>query len=67
MTKSPEDGESEITRELKRRIARTGENVCEVLRELRKAAERKRDKATLRKIIKAEKYFHCRNRNKRGR
>ena len=66
MTKSREEGENEITRDLKRRIARTGENVCAILRNMRKDAERRRDKPGLRKIIKAEKYFNCRNKNKRG-
>lgn len=66
MTKSPEEGENEVTRDLKRR-KNAGEDVCAVLREMRRGATRRGDKPALKKIIKAEKYFGCRNRRKRGR
>ncbi|MBX9581846.1 MAG: hypothetical protein K2X87_16195 [Gemmataceae bacterium] len=67
MTKSAEEGENEITRDLKRQIGRAGVDVCARLRAMRKDAERRRDKAAVRQIVEAEKYFGCRNQRKRGR
>jgi hypothetical protein len=65
MTKSQEKGENEITEEAKRRAALTGENVCDILKEMMKKAKVVKDKKLERKINQAEKYLGCRNRRKR--
>ena len=64
MTKSPEEGENEITRDMKRR-KQAGQDVCTILARMRTDAARRRDKVAIRKIVQAEKYFNCRNRRKR--
>jgi len=66
MTKSREAGENEYTRLARLRAARTGEDVCAILRELRKDAIATGDSEAEKKIIQAEKYLGCRNRRKRG-
>jgi len=62
MTKTSEHGENEYTRE----AARTGEDVCAILRAMRADAIRAGDKEAERKIIQAEKFLGCRNRKKRA-
>jgi len=57
MTKSQEKGENEITLEAKRLAALTGEDVCDILREMMKKAKSKKDKKLEQKIKKAEKYL----------
>ena len=66
MTKAQESGENEWVRYARQRAARTGEDVCAILRELRQDTARRRDKATERKIIQAEKFLGCRNMKKRS-
>lgn len=65
MTKSSEHGENEYTREARRLSAKTGRDVCDILREMRDQAIRDGDTARERKIIQAEKFLGCRNRKKR--
>ena len=65
MTKSPEGGENEITEEAKREAARTGKDVCAILRAMLKKADAAGDKAREKKIIRAQKYLGCRNKRKR--
>ena len=66
MTKSRESGENEYARQARLRAARTGEDVCAILREFRKEAINSADRDAEQKIIQAEKYLGCRNRRKRG-
>lgn len=65
MTKAPESGENEITREAKREAARTGEDVCALLAAMLKKAVSQGDAARIKKIAKAQKYLGCRNVRKR--
>jgi hypothetical protein len=65
MTKSQEQGRNEIVAEVVREAARTGKDVCVILRGMRQAAEKVRDAKRQKKIVQAEKYLGCRNRNKR--
>jgi hypothetical protein len=67
VTKSPEKGENEITDEAKRKAARTGKDVCDLLNEMLAQAKADRDTARERKIKRAQKYLGCRNKRKRGR
>ena len=66
MTKSRHQGENEFTRDARRRAARTGEDVCEILRALRRDAVARGDAEGERKIIEAEKFLGCRNKKKRS-
>jgi hypothetical protein len=66
MTKSRHKGENEFVRELRRRAKRAGEDVCTILRKMRREAGQRGDTEAERKIVEAEKYLGCRNRKKRG-
>jgi hypothetical protein len=66
MTKSQEKGENEITDEAKREASRTGRDVCDILKEMMRAAKAVKDEDRVRKIKRAEKYLGCRNKRKRG-
>ncbi len=67
MTKSHEKGDTPITDEVRREAMRTGKDPCTILRERLRAAQAQRplDKRLIRYLVKAEKYFGCRNRQKR--
>lgn len=67
MTKSPEKGHSPITDDVRREARRTGKDPCTILKERLAAARSKRplDKKLIQDLIRAEKYFGCRNRRKR--
>jgi hypothetical protein len=65
VTKAPESGDNEITDAVRREAARTGRDVCDILREWREQAKRQRDRKRVRLIEKTEKYLKCRNRRKR--
>jgi hypothetical protein len=69
MTRSPEKGDSPITDDVRREARRTGKDPCTILKERLKAARSRRplDKKLIRDLIKAEKYFGCRNKKKRKR
>jgi hypothetical protein len=66
MTKSQEKGENEITNEASREAARTGKDICDILKEMRTKAKAAKDKNREGKIKRAEKYLGCRNKRKRG-
>ncbi len=66
MTKSQEKGANEITEEAKREAARTGRDICDILKEMLREAKAAKDKDREQKIKRAEKYLGCRNRRKRG-
>ncbi len=66
MTKAPENGENEVTEEAKKEAARTGMDVCEILKAMLKKAKAARDKNRERKIKRAQKFLRCRNKRKRG-
>ena len=66
MTKSPEKGQNEITDEAQREAARTGKDICDILREMLRRAKVDKDKDRERKIKRAEKYLGCRNKRKQG-
>jgi hypothetical protein len=61
MTKSREHGENEITDEAKREAARRGIHVCDVLAEMLAKAKKENDIERQRKIVRAQKYYGCRN------
>jgi hypothetical protein len=65
MTKSQEKGENEVTEEAKREAARTGQDVCEILKQMLKMAKAAKDRARIRKITRAQKYLGCKNVRKR--
>lgn len=67
MTKSPEKGANEISDEAKREAARTGRDVCVILKEMLKKAKAVKDRDRELKIKRAEKYLGCRNKRRRGR
>jgi hypothetical protein len=67
MTRSQEKGANEITNEAKLQAARTGKDVCDILKEMLKEAQAAKNKDRERKIKRAEKYLGCRNKRKRGR
>jgi hypothetical protein len=67
VTKSREHGENEITEEAKREAARTGMHVCDVLAAMLIKAKADNDTKRKRKILKAQKYYGCRNIRKRRR
>jgi hypothetical protein len=66
MTRSRQKGENEITREVNRRIRKSGEDPCEVLAQMRREARKAKDTKRLKKIREAEKFFGCHERRKRG-
>jgi hypothetical protein len=66
MTKSQEQGANEFTELAKREAARTGRDVCDILKILLRKAKAAKDKDLEQKIKRAEKYLGCRNRRKRG-
>jgi len=66
VTKAPEKGENEITEEAKKEAARTGKDVCDVLKAMLKKAKAAKDKNRERKIKRAQKFLGCRNKRKRG-
>ena len=66
MTKTQETGENEITEEARREAALTGEDICDILKEMLKMAKAARDKDREGKIKRAQKYLGCRNKRKRG-
>lgn len=66
MTKTAESGENEFTEAARKEAARTGEDVCAILRRWLNRAKRNKDEPRVRKIIRAEKYLGCRNKVKRG-
>jgi len=65
MTKSPEGGANEVTDQAKKEAARTGTAVCTILARMLQRAKASRDKARVRKIVRAQKYLGCRNARKR--
>jgi hypothetical protein len=65
MTRSRQKARNEITEEALREAARTGKDVCAILKSMLKAATRRRDRARQKKIETAEKFLGCRNRRKR--
>jgi hypothetical protein len=67
MTRYRERGRNEITDEAVREAARTGKDVCAVLKVMLQAAKRARDGSRQAKIKRAEKFLGCRNRRKRRR
>jgi hypothetical protein len=69
MTRRPERGENEVTREARREAARTKKHVCDILAVMLAAARAAGDAVRARKIIQAQKYLGCRNvrRRRRGR
>ena len=66
MTKSHEAGRDYLTAEVRKEAQRTGEDPCAILRRRRREAKRQRDKELKQEIQRAEKYFGCRNKRKRG-
>jgi hypothetical protein len=66
MTRNREKGDNDVTDEAKREAARTGENVCAVLKRLLRAAKQKKDRARQMKIVQAQKFLRCRNLSKRS-
>lgn len=66
MTKAREKGDDEITLEAKREAARTGRDICAILKELLRQAKATKDKTREAKIKRAEKFLGCRNKRKRG-
>jgi hypothetical protein len=66
MTKSRESGHDDLTDEIRREARRTGEDPCVILKRRRQQAERERNRKEKQRIRRAEKYFGCRNRRKRG-
>ena len=67
MTRSQEKGANEITDEAQREAARSGMDVCAILKEMLKKAKADKNMGRERKIKRAEKYLGCRNKRKRGR
>lgn len=65
MTKSQESGENEVTEQAKREAARTGRDICDILEEMLARAKAARDTERSQKIIRAQKYYGCRNIAKR--
>lgn len=65
MTKAPERGENEITREAQLQALESGRDVCAVLRDLMRQAKKAKDGARIKRIQQAEKYLGCRNVKKR--
>jgi hypothetical protein len=67
MTRSPEKGDSPITDDVRREARRTGKDPCTILKERRRVAlsQRPVDKKLIGDLVKAEKYFGCRNLRKR--
>jgi hypothetical protein len=65
MTRSREKGENEITREVKKRCQRSGEDPCEVLADMLKKAKQAKDQDRIDKIKEAQKFMGCRNARKR--
>lgn len=66
MTKAQEKGENDITDEAKREAARTGRDVCDILKDMLQSAKAARDKGRVAKTKRAEKHLGCRNKRKRG-
>lgn len=66
MTRAQEKGENEITAGAKREAAPTGEDVCDILKEMLREAKANKDMERERKIRRAQKYLGCRNKRKRG-
>jgi hypothetical protein len=67
VTKSPEEGDNDVTDEARREAVRSGKDVCQVLAEMLRKAKRAKDQDRQRKIVRAQKYLGCRNKRKRGR
>jgi hypothetical protein len=65
MTKAREKGDNEFVEEAKRRAARTGRNIEDILREMLEEATQARDTVRKRKVQKAQKYLKKRNIRKR--
>jgi hypothetical protein len=65
MTRSREKGENEITREVKKRCRKSGEDPCDVLAALLKEAKQAEDQDRIDKIKEAQKFLGCRNVRKR--
>lgn len=65
MTKFPERGENDISREARRQALRTGKDVCAILAQWLAEAKRRRDQDRIAKIQGAQKYLRCRNVRKR--
>lgn len=65
MTKSQEQGRNEITDEARREAARTGKDVCAILKAMLRAAKKAGNTERQEKIKAAEKFLGCRNRKKR--
>ena len=66
MTKAAERGENEFTDAARKEAARTGEDLCAILRRWLSQAKRNKDGPRVRKLQQAEKFLGCRNKSKRG-
>ena len=67
MTRSHERGENEFTRAARREAARTGRDVCDILKEMLARAQSSGDISQIIKIRRAQKYLGCRNIGRRRR
>jgi hypothetical protein len=67
MTKRRERGENEFTRAAKEQAARTGRDVCDILKEMLQKALAAGERSKVAKIRRAQKYLGCRNTRKRRR
>ncbi len=65
MTKRRERGENEFTRAAKQIAARTGRDVCDILKEMLQQAQAAGDSQRVTGIRRAQKYLGCRNFRKR--
>jgi hypothetical protein len=65
MTKASEKGDNEFVEEAKKRAARTGRPIKDILREMLAEAARARDSLRKRKVQAAQKYLKERNIRKR--
>jgi len=63
--RAPEKGENEITDEARREAARTGKDICDILKGMIRKAKAAKDKVRERKIKRAQKFLGCRNKRKR--
>jgi len=65
-SRSYEKGINEVTRQVQIEAQTTGKDPCELLKGLRVSAKKAKDTSRLMKIQQAEKFFGCRNQQKRG-
>jgi|GEM_PF-2450614 len=65
MSRSRESGHSYITDQVKTEVQITGRDPCDILSEWLADAKSEEDTQLVQKIKQAQKYFECRNRQKR--